>query len=44
LVFIFFSNRVYPEMTNNKILNANIRPRIQDVVYRAIFKYCENHE
>jgi beta-N-acetylhexosaminidase len=40
LVFIFLSNRVYPEMTNNKILNANIRPRIQDVVYKAIFNYC----
>jgi beta-N-acetylhexosaminidase len=43
LVFIFFSNRVYPEMTNNKILNANIRPRIQDVVYKSIFTYGENH-
>ncbi len=43
LVFIFFSNRVYPDMTNNKILNANIRPRIQDVVYKSIFSYCEKH-
>jgi beta-N-acetylhexosaminidase len=43
LVFIFFSNRVYPDMTNNKILNANIRPRIQDVVYKSIFAYCEKH-
>jgi hypothetical protein len=23
-------------MTNNKLINANIRPRIQEVVYKAI--------
>ncbi len=42
LVYIFLANRVYPEMTNNKILNANIRPRIQDVLYQSIFNYCKN--
>ncbi len=36
LVYIFLSNRVYPDMTNNKILNGNIRPRIQDVIYQSI--------
>jgi CubicO group peptidase (beta-lactamase class C family) len=44
LVFVFLSNRVYPYMYNNKILRANIRPRIQDVVYQSIFEYCKNHE
>ncbi len=44
LVYIFLSNRVYPEMTNNKILNANIRPRIQDVIYQSIFDYCSKKE
>lgn len=39
LVFIYLSNRVYPDMTNNKLLNANIRPRIQEVIYKAIFNY-----
>lgn len=39
LVFIYLSNRVHPDMTNNKLLNANIRPRIQEVIYRAIFNY-----
>jgi len=43
LVFVFLSNRVYPDMNNNKIINANIRPRIQDVVYQSIFEYCKNH-
>jgi beta-N-acetylhexosaminidase len=43
LVYVFLSNRVNPDMTNNKILNANIRPRIQDVIYQSIFTYCKNH-
>lgn len=43
LVFVFLSNRVYPNMYNNKILTANIRPRIQDVVYQSIFEFCKNH-
>ncbi len=44
LVYVFLSNRVYPAMTNNKILNANIRPRIQDVIYQSIFDYCSKTE
>ncbi len=43
LVYIFLSNRVHPSMTNNKLLNANIRSRIQDVVYQSIFKYCNQN-
>ncbi|HEV8513401.1 MAG TPA: serine hydrolase, partial [Cyclobacteriaceae bacterium] len=43
LVYVFLSNRVNPDMTNNKILNANIRPRIQEVIYQSIFTYCKNH-
>ncbi len=39
LVYIFLSNRVYPDR-NNKLLNANIRPRIQELIYQAIFNYC----
>jgi hypothetical protein len=27
-------------MTNNKLLTANIRSRIQEVVYQSIFDYC----
>jgi beta-N-acetylhexosaminidase len=41
LVYIFLSNRVHPDMTNNKLLNANIRTRIQEVVYQSIFNYCK---
>ena len=38
LVYIFLSNRVYPDR-NNKLSNANIRSRIQDVIYKSIFGY-----
>jgi len=43
LVYIFLSNRVHPDMNNTRLLNANIRPRIQEVIYKAIFEYCKNH-
>ncbi|RYD88329.1 MAG: beta-N-acetylglucosaminidase, partial [Sphingobacteriales bacterium] len=37
LVYIFLSNRVYPKVTE-RLSSLRIRPRIQDVVYRAIEK------
>lgn len=44
LVFVFLSNRVHPDMNNTKLLDANIRPRIHDVLYRAIMAFDqENH-
>lgn len=42
LVFVFLSNRVYPDMFNTKLLTGNIRPRIQDVIYESIFDYCKS--
>jgi beta-N-acetylhexosaminidase len=39
LVYIFLSNRVYPSRNNNKLSSLNIRSRIQDVIYRAVFDY-----
>jgi beta-N-acetylhexosaminidase len=41
LVYVFLSNRVHPDMTNNKLLNTNIRSRIQDVIYQSMFEYCK---
>jgi CubicO group peptidase (beta-lactamase class C family) len=35
LIYIFLSNRVHPKVTN-KLSTMNIRPRIQDVIYKAI--------
>nr|WP_294897397.1 serine hydrolase [uncultured Pedobacter sp.] len=37
LVYIFLSNRVNPTV-NNRLSTLDIRPRIQDVIYRAIQK------
>jgi CubicO group peptidase (beta-lactamase class C family) len=41
VVYVFLSNRVHPDMTNNKLINANIRSRIQDVIYESIFSNCQ---
>lgn len=45
LLFIFLSNRVYPDMNNTKLLTLNIRPRIQEVIYKSIFSFRQfnNH-
>ncbi len=36
LVYVFLSNRVYPDAGNNKITKMNIRTRIQEVIYNSI--------
>ncbi len=36
IVYIFLSNRIYPEATNKKLLSLNIRTRIQEEIYKAI--------
>lgn len=41
LVYVFLSNRVYPDMFNTRLLTGNIRPRIQDVIYESIFEFCK---
>lgn len=38
LVFIFLSNRVYPDANNTKISKFNFRTRIQQAIYDAIQK------
>lgn len=43
LVFVFLSNRVWPDRSN-RLLNFNIRPRIQEIVYRSMFNYCQFSE
>jgi beta-N-acetylhexosaminidase len=43
LVYIFLSNRVFPDR-NDKLIQTNIRSRIQDVIYEAIFNFCKTHE
>ena len=43
LVYIFLSNRVFPDRSD-KLIQTNIRSRIQDVIYEAIFSYCKTAE
>lgn len=38
LVYVFISNRTYPDARNNKFLTLSIRPRIQQAIYDAIKK------
>jgi len=46
LIFVFLSNRVYPDAENGKLIKNNVRPRIHDMVYQAMngFPFVnENH-
>ena len=36
LIFVFLSNRTYPDMENNLLGRDDYRPRLQSIVYRAI--------
>ena len=36
IVYIFLSNRVYPDAENSKLLKMDIRTRIQQVIYDAV--------
>lgn len=42
LVFVFLSNSRFP-YRGSKLNSANIRQRIQDVVYQSIFNYCSHN-
>ncbi len=36
LVYVFLSNRVYPEAENNKLLTEGIRTKIHDIIYESM--------
>ena len=36
LIYVFLSNRVYPSAENKKLMENNIRSKIQDVIYQAM--------
>jgi CubicO group peptidase (beta-lactamase class C family) len=38
LVYVFLSNRVYPDAENNKLATMQIRPKIHQLFYNAIKK------
>ncbi len=37
LIYIFLSNRTYPNMNNFKLNKSDIRPRIQQVIYNSMY-------
>ena len=38
LLYIFLSNRVYPDASSNKLAEMNVRTRIQEVLAKSIMK------
>lgn len=38
IVYIFLSNRVHPDQDNNKLLQMDVRTKIQEQIYNAIIK------
>lgn len=36
LIYIFLSNRVHPDANNYKLVESNLRTRIQDVIYQSL--------
>lgn len=36
LVYVFLSNRIYPDAENRKMVNLEVRTKIQDVLYEAV--------
>jgi len=41
LVYIFLSNRVYPDANNTRLIKDGIRTQIQTVIYKSILNYRE---
>ncbi|GAA5025648.1 beta-N-acetylglucosaminidase [Marivirga lumbricoides] len=39
LIYIFLSNRVYPDAENRKLISTNVRTRIMDTIYESIFEF-----
>ncbi|MDR1847488.1 MAG: serine hydrolase [Bacteroidales bacterium] len=38
LIYVFLSNRVYPDSSNNRLSNMNIRTDINDLIYQSLKK------
>jgi CubicO group peptidase (beta-lactamase class C family) len=42
IVYVFLSNRTYPDASNRRIIGSNLRSNIQQVIYDAINQYRYN--
>ena len=43
LLFIYFTNRIYPTRDNQKIFELNLRPQLHQAIYDCIKKGLANH-
>jgi len=44
LIYVFLSNRTFPNANNRKLIENNIRTRIQDLMYQSIWDFQKyNH-
>jgi beta-glucosidase-like glycosyl hydrolase/CubicO group peptidase (beta-lactamase class C family) len=39
ILYVFLSNRVYPKMSNNKLIEKDIRSEIHNLIYQSIIKH-----
>ena len=39
LVYVFLSNRTFPDSQNRKLIKGNYRTRVMDAIYESIFEY-----
>jgi beta-N-acetylhexosaminidase len=39
LIYVFLSNRVYPDAENTKLAEMNVRTNVQQVIYNALIKH-----
>jgi CubicO group peptidase (beta-lactamase class C family) len=39
LVYIFLSNRVFPNAENSKLMQWNVRTKVQDIIYNSIWNF-----
>ena len=44
LIYVFLSNRIYPDANNTKLIKTNIRTRIQDLIYEAMWSYKQHYD
>ena len=42
LVYVFLSNRIHPDQGNDKLIETNVRTRIQQVIYNAVLNKATN--
>ena len=39
LIYVFLSNRIYPDADNARLIRNNIRTRIGDIIYESMWSY-----